>query len=290
MCNCPIHAGDNATAFNVNADTSSEFCGRWFCNTAGCHKKYGGDILGLLRGLAEIKGDVSFTDVLNLASSLCGTEQIDYVSDAFNDLMLRDKVKPSGPSRAEVRSKLIRPVEFYLKRGFSEKILDEFDVGICLDPTKEMYNRVVFPVYDPNGNHLIGCVGRTITNDPVKWKNQKGFKKSKHLYGYWLAFQAICQTGKIILVEGQGDVIRFHEAGIRNVVGIFGSSLSDCQELLLQKTGAANIITVLDRDEAGDKCREDCNKLSRLFNVRHVVPLVDDVGEMTVEEVQGLKL
>jgi DNA primase len=85
-------------------------------------------------------------------------------------------------------------------------------------------------------------------------------------------------------------MIRFHQAGIRNVVGIFGSKLSDTQELLLQKTGVMDVVTVFDRDEAGDKCREDCNRLSRLFDVRHVVPLVDDVGEMSIAEVQGLKL
>lgn len=290
VCNCPIHAGDNVTAFNVNSDITSEFCGRWFCNTAGCHKKYGGDVIGLLRGLATVNGNLSFTEVLKLASSFCGSEQVDYISDAFNDIILRDKEKPTGPSRDEVRAKLIRPAEFYLKRGFSAKILDKFDVGVCNDPTKEMYDRVVFPVYDPSGKYFIGCVGRTISGAPEKWKNQKGFKKSQHLYGLWLAFQAICQSGKIILVEGQGDVIRFHEAGIENAIGIFGSRLSDAQELLLQKTGVTNITTVFDRDQAGDKCREDCNKLNRLFNVKHVIPEVDDVGEMTVEQVLELKV
>jgi 5S rRNA maturation endonuclease (ribonuclease M5) len=287
---CPIHAGDNITAFNVNSDITSEYCGRWFCNTAGCHKKYGGDVLGLLRGLATVNGNLPFTEVLKLASTFCGAEQVDYVSDVFNDIVLRDKDKPTGPSRQEIRSKLIRPVDFYLKRGFSPEILDIFDVGICNDPTKEMHGRAVFPVYDPTGKTFIGCVGRTLINAPDKWKNQKGFKKSHHLYGLWLAFQAICQSGTLILVEGQGDVIRFHEAGIKNAVGIFGSRLSDHQELLLQKTGVTNVTTVFDRDEAGDKCREDCNRLSRLFNIKHVVPDIGDVGEMSVEEVQGLKL
>lgn len=290
VSNCPIHDGDNVTAFNVNSDITSEFCGRWFCNTVGCHKKYGGDVLGLLRGLAAVNGNLSFTEVLKLASSFCGSEQVDYISDTFNDIILRDKEKPTGPSRDEVRSKLIRPAEFYLKRGFSAQILDKFDVGVCNDPTKEMYDRVVFPVYDPSGKYFIGCVGRTISGAPEKWKNQKGFKKSQHLYGLWLAFQAICQSGRIILVEGQGDVIRFHQAGIENAVGIFGSRLSDTQELLLQKTGVTNITTVFDRDEAGDKCREDCNKLNRLFNVKHVIPEVDDVGEMTVEQVLELRV
>jgi DNA primase len=290
VCNCPIHNGDNTTAFNINGDVTSEFCGRWFCNTAGCHKKFGGDILGLLRGLASLKADLTFTEVINLAATFCGIEQIDYISDVFNDMMLRETVKVTGPTREQVRERLKRPVEYYLKRGFSLSILDEFDIGICDDPTKEMYNRVVFPVYDPNGKYLIGCVGRTLTNAPDKWKNQKGFKKSEHLYGYWKAFQAICQSGKIILVEGQGDVLRFHEAGIKNAVGIFGSKLSDSQELLLQKTGVTEITTVFDRDAAGDKCRLDCNKLNRLFNVRHVIPEAEDVAEMTVEQVKGLKV
>lgn len=292
VSNCPVHSGDNVTAFNINVGTS-EFRGRWFCNTCGCHKKYGGDILGLIHGLmcSRSKTDVSFTDVLTLAHTFCGTETFDYISDAFTDLLLRDlKKQEIGDTRQQVRDKLVRPAQFYIDRGFSEEVLDSFDVGVCEDPNNEMYNRIVFPIYEPTGNICVGSVGRTIVGSTIKWKNQKGFHKSEYLYGYWNAFQSICQTGKIILVEGQGDVLRFFQAGVKNVVGIFGSKLSDTQELLLQKTGCMNIITVFDLDAAGDGCREDCNKLKRLFNVRHVMPNANDVGEMSIDQINAMKV
>ena len=291
VSNCPVHSGDNVTAFNINVG-NTEFRGRWFCNTHGCHKEYGGDVLGLIHGLmsSSAKTGVSFTDVLNLAHTFCGTETFDYLSDAFTDILLRDIQKQEvGDSRQEVRNKLIRPARFYLDRGFSEEILDIFDVGVCKDPHDEMYNRVVFPIYESTGKICVGSVGRTVIGSTVKWKNQKGFHKSEYLYGYWLAIQPACQVGKVILVEGQGDVLRFFQAGIKNVVGIFGSKLSDSQELLLQKTGCMSIITVFDKDEAGDKCRLDCDRLKRLFNVRHIMPQADDVGEMSVEQINDMK-
>lgn len=288
---CPIHSGDNTTAFNINVG-NTEFRGRWFCNTAGCHREYGGDILGLIHGLmrAKANANVCFIDVLTLAHTFCGTEVFDYVSDTFTDILLRDLQKQEiGDTRQQVRSRLIRPAQFYLNRNFSEEVLDEFDVGVCQNPNDEMYDRVVFPIYEPTGKLCVGSVGRTITGSTMKWKVQRGFQKSEYLYGYWKAFQPVCQTGKIILVEGQGDVLRFFQAGVKNVVGILGSRLSDAQELLLQKTGCMNIVTVFDKDDAGDKCRFDCDRLKRLFNVRHVIPQADDVGEMSIEQINTMK-
>jgi DNA primase len=292
VSSCPVHSGDNVTAFNINIGRT-EFRGRWFCNTCGCHKKYGGDLLGLIHGLmtAKAKTNVDFIDVLNLAHTFCGTESFDYVSDAFTDILLRDIQKQStGETRQSIRYRLTRPARFYLDRGFSEDVLDIFDVGVCRDPYDEMHDRVVFPIYEPTGNLCVGSVGRTIVESTIKWKNQKGFHKSEYLYGYWLAIQPVCQTGKIILVEGQGDVLRFFQAGVKNVVGIFGSKLSDTQELLLQKTGCMNVITVFDKDDAGNKCRLDCDRLKKLFNVRHVIPQADDVGEMSVDQINSMKV
>lgn len=286
---CPVHNGDNSTAFNINCNKTSEYCGRWFCNTQGCHKKFGGDILGLMDGLCNAIGPTPFREVLEISHSLAGTEKVDYVSDFFNDLVIRNEPILSGPSREEVRNSLIRPAQFYLDRGYSESVLDEFDVGVCLNEYDPMFNRVVFPVYDNTGKFLVGGVGRTLVGAPDKWKNKFGFKKSEHLYGYWKAIQPICQTSKVILVEGQGDVLRFWQAGIKNVLGIFGSNLSDYQENMLQKTGVSSIITVFDRDTAGEKCREDCKRLSRLFNLKQLLPEGADVGEMSISQIQNMK-
>ncbi len=280
-----MHGGDNPTAFNMNGDVTDPYCGRWFCNTHKCHETYGGDLIGFIKGAME---GSPFPKVLEVAEAFCDDDSVDFVSDVYNEVVLKTlPEKPKGLSKEEVRKRLIIPPQFYLDRKFSAQTLDKFDVGLCVTPGTLMYNRVVFPVYDPSGKVMIGSVGRTVVNDPQKWKNQKGFRKSEHLYNYHNALQRICQTGDIILVEGQGDVLRIWQSGFENVVGIFGSKLHDTQELLLQKTGAMRVITFFDNDEAGQKCREDCDqKLSGLFEVKHIIPDLKDAGEMEEDEVK----
>ena len=87
-------------------------------------------------------------------------------------------------------------------------------------------------------------------------------------------------------MEGQGDVLRLWESGIKNCVGIFGSHLSDSQEFLLQRTGAVNIVILTDNDDAGETCRSEIkDRLSNFFNIISLKPEKKDVGEMTVEEI-----
>ncbi|MAF25454.1 hypothetical protein CL634_07760 [bacterium] len=166
--------------------------------------------------------------------------------------------------------------------------MDKFDVGVCLDSTKPMYNRVVAPVYDDDFKYIVGCVGRVQNenHNGKKWVNSKNFHTGSYLYGYWLAKEKIRELKTVILVEGQGDVWRMHEAGIENVVGIFGSSLSDSQSRTLETSGAFTIVIMTDNDEAGKKAKNSIkSKCSRIFNI--VEPEFDhkDVGDMTVEQI-----
>ena len=76
----------------------------------------------------------------------------------------------------------------------------------------------------------------------------------------WLHEDAVDQiqaTNTIILTEGPFDVAKVVEAGLRNVVGSFGASLSDRQAAKLKEMsdafGTTNIHIVYDRDEAGRK-------------------------------------
>jgi len=168
-------------------------------------------------------------------------------------------------------------------------VLDFFDVGLCTKYQSQMYQRIVFPVYDEDDKYMVGCTGRTINNNPRKWINQKGFNKSNFLYNYGKAIEHISSSATIILVEGQGDVIRLWEAGIKNAVGIFGSKISDAQEFLIQKTGVANIVIMSDNDAAGEACRKDIQeRLQYLFNIDHVILEKKDVGDMTVEEINKI--
>ena len=143
------------------------------------------------------------------------------------------------------------------------------------------------PVYDEDYNY-VGCIGRaTSSHTQPKWMHSKGFKKSAYLYGLNLAKEEIQKTGLAVIVEGQGDVWKMHEAGLINTVGIFGSNLSDDQLVLLERSGALNLVILTDSDEAGEKAATQiANKGGRRFNYFRPPITEKDVGEMTIEQIK----
>jgi DNA primase len=106
------------------------------------------------------------------------------------------------------------------------------------------------------------------------------------LYNFWFAKEHILETGSVILVESPGNVWKLEENGIHNSVGLFGCSLSDRQKLILDSSGAMNIIILTDNDDAGKKAAEQIqNKCSKTYNI--LIPKIskNDIGEMTSDEI-----
>jgi len=78
-----------------------------------------------------------------------------------------------------------------------------------------------------------------------------------------------------------------HEAGITNTVGIFGANLSDDQLVLLERSGALNLVILTDYDDAGCRAAEQIiAKCGRRFNYYRPEITEKDVGDMTVEQIQ----
>lgn len=301
---CPVHDGDNTAAFNINIDEDNEqHYGKWFCNTKQCHhNKPGKDILSLVWLLLEKKHGrkFKFNEVIEFCNNFSKDISVDekaisvFKHDAIDRLInIESKQKNKSYTikidRQSVRKYLTFPAQFYINRGFKQETLDLFDIGLCTNPKSQMYQRVVFPVYDDDDEFMIGCTGRTVINDPRKWINQKGFNKSNFLYNYGKALEHIKRTQTIILVEGQGDVLRLWESEIYNVVGMFGSKISDSQEFLIQKTGVSNIIIMTDNDEAGNICSRDLrDRFKYLFNLYTVNIPKNDIGDMSIDEINSI--
>jgi DNA primase len=102
----------------------------------------------------------------------------------------------------------------------------------------------------------------------------------------WFAKEHILKSSTAILVESPGNVWRLEENNIHNSVAIFGSSLSDKQKMLLDSSGAMNLVILTDNDEAGRKAAEQiktkCQNTYRVFIPQISKP---DVAEMTSEEI-----
>jgi 5S rRNA maturation endonuclease (ribonuclease M5) len=327
---CPIHGGDNQSAINIY-HTGDNYRGNWKCRTHNCDEIFKSSIIGFVRGVLsknqynwQNDGDstVSFQEAVDFCLKLLNKSIKDIkISRSDNEKttfarivenVKQPKVETSPLSKvtkSQVRQSLHIPAEYYLLRGYSNNILEKYDVGLSDNPKKEMYNRIVVPIYSIDGKYIIGCTGRSIFDSCThcknyhspadvcpskedswkycKWKHNFGFKSQEHLYNFWFAKDHIQKTKSIILVESPGNVWRLEEAGIHNSVAIFGSSLSDKQKLLIDSSGAMNIILLMDNDEAGQKAikqiTEKCKKIYRIYSPKFDGP---DVGELSINEIQ----
>jgi len=176
---------------------------------------------------------------------------------------------------------------YFIERGFTEKIIDTFQLGYSVDKfdefTKEALKkgyklenlvksgltiesndktfdrfsgRVMFPIHSISGS-VIGFGGRTLRTDKkvAKYLNSPEseiYHKSKILYGLYFAKKAIVEHDKCYLVEGYTDVISMHQAGIENVVASSGTSLT-VEQIRLIKRFTENVTILYDGDPAGIK-------------------------------------
>ena len=290
---CPVHGGDNPEACVIFTSGSSQ-SGNWNCWTRGCEQEFNPTLLGFVRGVLinNSGNNVSLNDAvdyclefLNKNIKDLNTEEEKKNDDsAILDIFHKTVEKQDSLlSRDKIRSQIEIPASYYIRRGYAKETLDTFDVGLCVKKNKPMSGRIVVPIYDEDYNY-IGCVGRSVKEDlNPKWLHSKGFKKSI-LYGLNIARSHIIETNTVFLLEGQGDVWRMHEAGYKNSVGIFGSSLNDDQVLLLEQSGALNLVILTDFDQAGEKAAQQIvKKCGRRFNYYRPNLSSKDVGDMPID-------
>jgi 5S rRNA maturation endonuclease (ribonuclease M5) len=252
------------------------------------------------------------TKLKDIKVDLSEVEKRRFVS-SVESLNAGAKAAQKGWPRVTVRGRLEIPSRYYMSRGYAADVLDKYDVGLNKsdDPANPMCGRIIVPIFDPDYQTVVGVTGRSIhprcetcgahhatgTCPPnpddarfAKWRNNQGFLKHRHLYNYWFAKKSIRETRAVVVVEGPGDVWRLVEAGIHNVVALFGVSLDDSQQVLLEASGAMDVILLLDKDGAGKKAVEEIKKLlGRSFRVHAPTWESDgkDIGEMPVPDVRA---
>lgn len=192
-------------------------------------------------------------------------------------------------------SSLAEPARKYLKqRGLNKKIIDEFKLGFAPDrwdvllkflinkgfKTKDIEdagmiiksekgdyydrfrNRIIFPVANTY-DQIVGFTSRILPGAKDEDKVAKYintpetplYNKSKILYGLNKARNKAKEEDKIILVEGNMDVLACHQAGFKNVVCTSGTALTQDQIKILQRY-TENIILAFDIDLAGQEATQ----------------------------------
>lgn len=290
---CPIHGGDNPVAWNLYPE-GDVVRGIWCCYTKNCQEKWKKTLVGFVHGVLAAKGHSlqSWRDAVKWMAEFLGYKDIADVKtpdagtlerQGFNNVMRRLSIKPNTHVErtwqpTSYRKAVQIPSQYYIDRGYSADILRKYDVGYA-----SRTNRSVVPIYDDVHKTIVGMTARThwpqcplcqyyhepnakcptTTGDQInscKWKHSPGFEASNYLYNFWFAKPHIESTGTIILVEGPGDVWRLEEAGIKNSVAIFGTTLNEEQLVLLESSWAMNAVVLTDNDKGGQLAAIDIKK------------------------------
>lgn len=115
-------------------------------------------------------------------------------------------------------------------------------------------NRLMFPISDEQGR-IIGFSGRVLEKDEkgAKYVNTPEtplFQKGRVLYALDKARRHIVETREAIICEGQIDVIRCHQSGIKTAVAAQGTAFTEDHVRVIRRY-ADSVVIVFDSDTAG---------------------------------------
>lgn len=153
--------------------------------------------------------------------------------------------------------------DFLAKKGVSEAMMER--AGLIVRSPKGFYDRfrgrVMFPITDSSGRVIAfsgrilkegegKTLGATASAKYVNSPETEVFHKSRALFGFSLAKEAIRHADSCVLVEGQMDLILSHQSGVKNAVASSGTALTS-EHLDMIKRFSKNVILALDADNAG---------------------------------------
>ncbi len=232
---CPLHRGDNKTAFRVHLER-----GLWHCFTA-CG---GGDIVDLIRLI----------------------ERCSYAEAARHLYRLLENKKPPAPSKKQPPYITSKPnttfvpfrrriplnprvsfLQDHKKITVSTAAIHEAGVA---ESSSFLRGTIAVRLYDLVGRPL-GYCGRRLDHKEIasfgKWRFPKNFPKSEVLFN---AHRAKDQRKKgIVVVECPWAAMRLAQSGIHCTVALLGTNIAPIQAQWLSK--APTVLLMLDGDKAG---------------------------------------
>jgi DNA primase len=275
---CPFH-NDSHPSMLVSPDKGIAYC--FACQS-------GGDIFSFVQKIENVDFPTAIKILAEKAGVELPKERMSSTPQISKDekTRLRECLE-SAMKFYQSRLKAV-PVasEYIAKRGVTEELMQQFGIGYAPDSFSETYDhllkagfsrkeivgaglgvqkdlgeeriydrfrhRIMFPISDAQGN-LVGFGGRTMGDSDAKYVNSPEgilYNKSAVLFGLFHARDAIRKEHRVVLVEGYFDAIAAHKAGIKNVVAVSGTALTE-EHVTIIKRYADEVVLCLDQDSAG---------------------------------------
>ena len=274
---CPFH-DDKNPSFTVNDRTGTYRC--WSCGEHGdifnwVMKTQNVDFVEALSILAEQAG----VTLAKRGKPVDKTERASQKS-AMEDALafFRDQLAKSTDARQYLDGRAIpRDVADQWELGYAPDVGDALAIhlkkkGHTLAECKTLFlvdqdagggyfdkfrGRLIFPIRDERGE-LVAFGGRLLGDGQPKYINSSDtplYRKSRVLYGLFLARDGLNTSRRAVLTEGYLDVIACQRAGVTGAVASLGTALSEDHAKLLRRW-SDEVVILYDSDPAGQKAAE----------------------------------
>ena len=285
-CACPIHNGDNPTAFVINEDFL------WSCHTGGCGA---GDVFTFIEQMEDLdfpKAVKKVAEILeiDIENLIIAERKNDYLKEVEKFLKyIKSKKKKKTLNEYVPKAELTQVRSF---RNFDEKTLQKFELKyakeIELDKkdggTFKLYERLVIPIY-VNDVQIGVSIRKIRAKDNPKWFHAPHTMETGNiLYN----IDSCKNDNEIIVCEGMFDVWSWYEAGY-NAICTFGAHLSEEQYRMLLRTGK-NIIWCYDGDNAGLEATKKAVQMMKYKTNQWIIHLPEgaDPGNCSPDDLREL--
>lgn len=228
---CPIHGGDNPTAFSVDLRLN-----RWYCFT-GCSA--GGDVVELVRRLHR----VGFREAAAILGGISAPGTLPVLASHL--------ARPAEPFRAFTRSIPLDPDCAFLRgKGISRATAARHEVGVYAGDGW-LKGCVGVRLHDPDGRPLGYLARALVPAHTGRWKLPPRLPKAQILYNYHRISRR--HPPGIAVTECPWGVLRLAQLGIP-AVALLGVHLSGPQSDVLARH--PSVVLILDADDAGQEAAE----------------------------------
>ncbi|MDT3389306.1 MAG: DNA primase [bacterium] len=217
--------------------------------------------------------------------------------------------------------------EYIKGRGITDETCDRFQLGYVPPQAEWMYSllkkqnytdeliwssglvykdrenkgffrdRIMFPIRTWQGN-CVAFSGRDMSgySEAPKYKNSSEsvlYSKRNVLFGFYESLPAMKQNRKIIICEGNFDVISLHQAGLNYSCATCGTALTD-EHIKMIKRYCDSIYLLFDSDAAGQKATREAlikcqkqelsNYVMKLEGAKDASQMLEEQGAQALQE------
>lgn len=320
-CSCPVHDGDNPTAFCYNTQFNY-----WRCYTNYCHEG-NHDIIGLVKLIKQKNiPEFSFINAIDWTCDLLSINRVkssnkneDFykISKIVSELKIKDNFRNNEFEVA--KNEFPIPISkintdnlnspYFQEQGFAKDIIKKFYIGECYDKRKPMYNRAFGLILDDNGQNIVGVSGRTLFDKceicsyyhetnygcptdnlnvrvHAKWKHY-GFNSGSTLYNINNAHSFIRSSKTVVITEGIKDVWWLDQHGIYNSLSVFGINITSNQLRKILSFGCTNLVLGFDNDERGleatDRVIKNIGHIFKIYKIQNFMENDKDIADISTE-------